>query len=115
PHDENSPRSGNALKWKIKRETNDALRQRFIDRTIPQAEFLGLQVPDPDLSLQENGSYKFGEINWVEFNNVIHGNGPCNQQRLAHHRKAHDDGKWVRDAAKAYNERLKKTQQGLVA
>ena len=70
------PRTNNALKWKIKRATNDQLRKKFIDKTIPQAEFIGLEVPDPEAQLQEDGSYKTGEINWDEFYNVIKGNGP---------------------------------------
>ncbi len=113
PHDADSPRSSLALKWKIKRETNDELRQKFIDKTIPQAELIGLTVPDPDLYLQDNGSYKFGEIDWEEFRNVINGNGPCNKVRLANHIKAHQEGKWVREAAIAYAER--KQSQKLTA
>ena len=76
PHDKDSPRSINALKWKIKRAGNDALRQKFIDKTIPQAEFIGLKVPDPNATLQPDGSYKIGPINWDEFYSVIKGNGP---------------------------------------
>lgn len=102
PHDTDSPRSKLALKWKIKRATNDYLRQKFIDKTIPQAEFIGLKVPDPHAQLQEDGSYKIGPIDWDEFYNVIKGNGPCNRQRLNHHKKAHSDGEWVRRAAQAY-------------
>jgi len=99
--------------WKIKRETNDELRQKFIDKTIPQAELIGLTVPDPDLYHQDNGSYKFGEIDWEEFRNVINGNGPCNKVRLSNHIKAHQEGKWVREAAIAYAER--KQSQKLTA
>ena len=102
PHDNDSPRSKLALKWKIKRATNDALRQKFIDKTIPQAEFIGLTVPDPEATLKEDGSYDIGPINWHEFYQVIKGNGPCNRQRLNHHKKAHKDGEWVRKAAQAY-------------
>lgn len=102
PHDNNSPRSSNALKWKIKRATNDYLRQKFIDKTVPQAEFIGLTIPDPNLKKNEDESYTTGEINWDEFFNVIKGNGPCNRQRLQHHKKAHTDGEWVRKAALAY-------------
>jgi ring-1,2-phenylacetyl-CoA epoxidase subunit PaaA len=91
------------MKWKIKRQTNDALRQDFIDKTVGQAEVIGLTIPDPDLKWNEvRQSYDFGEMNWDEFWSVVNGNGPCNKQRLAHHKKAHDQGKWVRDAAKAY-------------
>jgi ring-1,2-phenylacetyl-CoA epoxidase subunit PaaA len=103
PHDADSPRSGNAMKWKIKRETNDELRQKFIDKTIQQAEVIGVKVPDPDLKWnEERGHYDFGEIDWDEFWRVVKGDGPCNRDRLRHHRAAHDNGKWVREAANAY-------------
>ncbi len=107
PHDTDSPRSKLALQWKIKRATNDELRQKFIDKTIPQAELIGLKIPDPELELQADGSYKTGEINWEEFYNVIKGNGPCNRERLAHHREAHARGAWVRKACTAFNEKYK--------
>ena len=99
PHDNDSPRTSMAMKWKIKRETNDNLRQKFIDKTIPQAELIGLTIPDPNLKLNPDGSYSCGEINWAEFNDVIKGNGPCNQQRLEHHIRAHNEGEWVRKTA----------------
>ena len=103
PHDNDSPNTGNALKWKIKRESNDVLRQRFIDKTVQQTEIIGLTIPDPDLKWnEETGHYDFGEIDWTEFYNVIKGNGPANKQRVSHHKKAHDTGAWVRDAALAY-------------
>tara|TARA_B100000214_G_C23947430_1_gene618663 strand:- start:766 stop:1692 length:927 start_codon:yes stop_codon:yes gene_type:complete len=103
PHDADSPRSGNAMKWKIKRQTNDELRQSFIDKTVAQAEIIGLSIPDPDLKWNENrGHYDFGEIDWDEFWQVVNGNGPCNTQRLEHHKKAYNEGQWVRDAAKEY-------------
>ena len=103
PQDSDSPRTGNAMKWKIKRKTNDELRQNFIDKTVAQAELIGLKIPDPDLKWnEERGSYDFGEIDWEEFWNVVNGNGPCNEQRLEHHKKAHTEGEWVREAAKAY-------------
>ena len=105
PHDGDSPRSSNAMKWKIKRETNDDLRQQFIDKTIPQAELIGLKIPDANYRLLENGSYETSEIDWDEFWNVIKGNGPCNTQRIKHHAAAHDNGQWVREAAIAYNEK----------
>ena len=106
PHDSDSPRTGNAMKWKIKRKTNDELRQDFIDKTVAQAELIGLQIPDPDLKWNEKrGSYDFGEIDWDEFWSVVNGNGPCNEQRLNHHIKAHEEGEWVREAAKAYAEK----------
>ncbi|MFT5878239.1 MAG: ring-1,2-phenylacetyl-CoA epoxidase subunit PaaA, partial [Dokdonia sp.] len=108
PHDSDSPNSGNAIKWKIKRESNDVLRQRFIDKTIEQAELIGLTVPDPDLKWNdERQSYDWGEINWDEFYEVINGNGLANRQRVAHHKNAHDKGAWVREAAKAYAEKQK--------
>ncbi|MBD3638888.1 MAG: 1,2-phenylacetyl-CoA epoxidase subunit A [Crocinitomicaceae bacterium] len=103
PHDSDSPNTGNAMKWKIKRESNDELRQKFIDKTVPQAEFLGLTIPDPDLKWnEEKGSYDYGEIDWEEFWAVVKGNGPCNKERLDHHIKAHKDNAWVREAAEAY-------------
>ena len=106
PHDSDSPRTGNAMKWKIKRKTNDELRQDFIDKTVAQAELIGLKIPDPDLKWnEERGSYDFGEIDWDEFWSVVNGNGPCNEQRLNHHIKAHEDGEWVRKAGKAYAEK----------
>ncbi len=105
PHDKDSPRSGNAIKWKIKRATNDELRQKFIDKTIPQAELIGLTVPDPEMKLLADGTYKTGDIDWEEFYSVISGHGPCNTQRLNHHIKAHKEGEWVRDAARAFQKK----------
>ena len=109
PHDADSPRSGNAMKWKIKRQTNDELRQSFIDKTVGQAEVIGLKIPDPDLKWNEKrGHYDFGEIDWEEFWNVVNGNGPCNKERLDHHINAHQEGEWVREAARAYaNKQIK--------
>ena len=86
-----------------KRETNDDLRQQFIDKTVPQAELIGLKIPDPKCKFNETtGHYESSDIDWNEFWNVIKGNGPCNRQRLEHHKKAHNDGSWVRQAAQAY-------------
>ena len=103
PQDADSPRTGNAMKWKIKRQTNDELRQSFIDKTVGQAEIIGLTIPDPDLKWNKGRDhYDFGEMDWDEFWSVVNGNGPCNKQRLDHHIMAHDEGKWVREAAKAY-------------
>jgi ring-1,2-phenylacetyl-CoA epoxidase subunit PaaA len=103
PNDDNSPNSEEMLRWKIKREGNDELRQRFVDRTIPQGEFLGLTFPDPDLKLNDaTGHYEYGAINWEEFYNVISGNGPCNKDRLKMRKNADKNGAWVRDAAMAY-------------
>lgn len=112
PHDSDSPNSGNASKWKIKRESNDELRQKFIDKTIQQAEVIGLTVPDPDLKWnEERGHYDFGEIDWEEFYQVVKGNGPCNNQRLVHHKKAHNEGAWVREAAQAYVQKQREKLQ----
>jgi ring-1,2-phenylacetyl-CoA epoxidase subunit PaaA len=106
PPDSNSPHSARSMRWKIKRVSNDELRQKFIDVTVPQAQFLGLTIPDPELRWDEDGQcYRFGEINWHEFNEVLKGNGPCNVERLAARRKAHEDGRWVREAALAYAEK----------
>lgn len=103
PPDSVSKNSADSIRWKIKRETNDELRQKFIDRTVAQAELIGLVIPDKDLKWNEaRGHYDFGAINWEEFNNVVAGNGPCNKQRLAHHKAAHDNGAWVREAAAAH-------------
>lgn len=103
PHDANSPRSEKSLLWKIKRETNDELRQRFIDRVVPQADFLGLKIPDPELKWnEEKGSYDIGEIDWDEFYSVVNGKGPCNQERLKARTDADNNGQWVREAAEAY-------------
>ena len=107
PHDAESAHSNQSLKWKIKRESNDELRQRFIDKTIEQGEILGLTFPDPDLKWNESKKhYDFGEIDWDEFWNVVKGNGPGNKQRLKHHVEAHENGKWVREAAIAYADKL---------
>ena len=105
PHDAESAHSAKSMQWKLKRESNDQLRQKFVDQTVPQAEFIGLKMPDLDLSWNEDrGHYDFGEIDWDEFWQVVSGNGPCNRQRLAHHIKAQQDGRWVREAMRAYTE-----------
>jgi ring-1,2-phenylacetyl-CoA epoxidase subunit PaaA len=106
PSDRDSKHSAQSMAWKIKRFTNDELRQKFIDATVPQAEFLGLRVPDDALEFdEETGHYRHGEIDWQEFYDVLAGNGPCNRQRMEKRRKAHDDGAWVREAARAYAEK----------
>ena len=88
PHDAESAHSAKSMKWKIKRKTNDELRQAFVDQTVPQAEYLGLKIPDPDLQWNpQRGHYDFGEIDWAEFERVINGNGLCNRQRLEHHKR----------------------------
>ena len=106
PNDDASPNSAQSMKWKIKRVSNDDLRQKFIDVSVEQAKILGLEIPDPDLRWNEaRGSYDFGKINWDEFFEVVKGNGPCNRQRVATRRKAWEDGEWVRDAATAFAEK----------
>lgn len=106
PSDKDSPHTAQSMRWKIKRFTNDELRQRFIDATVPQAELIGLKVPDPDLKWnEERGNYDYGPIDWDEFWRVVKGNGPCNRERLQARRKAHEEGAWVRDAAMAYAEK----------
>ncbi|MCL7929201.1 1,2-phenylacetyl-CoA epoxidase subunit PaaA [Halomonas llamarensis] len=103
PSDENSPNSAQSMAWKIKRHSNDELRQRFLDQTVPQLELLGCTAPDPDLKYnQETGHYEFGEIDWQEFFDVVKGNGPCNRERVEARRHAIDNGAWVREAAVAY-------------
>ena len=103
PSDAASKHSAQSMAWKIKRFSNDELRQKFIDVTVPQAEYLGLTVPDDKLRFNEQtGHYEHSDIDWQEFFDVIAGNGPCNEQRMAKRRKAQDDGAWVREAAKAY-------------
>lgn len=103
PPDAESPNSENAIKWRIKRETNDQLRQRFVNQTVPQVEYLGLTVPDTNLKWnEEKKGYDYTEPDWTEFKNVISGNGPCNKERLAARNKAHNDGAWVREAAQAF-------------
>jgi ring-1,2-phenylacetyl-CoA epoxidase subunit PaaA len=116
PNDADSPHSAQSMKWKIKRFSNDELRQRFVDMTVPQAEILGLKIPDPHLKWNEaTGHYDFGPINWDEFWAVVQGNGPCNKQRLAARVKAHEEGAWVREAAMAYAEKQKNKEVRTVA
>jgi ring-1,2-phenylacetyl-CoA epoxidase subunit PaaA len=103
PNDSNSTHSAQSMAWKIKRFSNDELRQKFVDITVRQADFLGLTVPDDKMTFnEETGHYEFSEIDWQEFFDVLAGNGPCNAQRMAKRRKAHEDGAWVREAARAY-------------
>ncbi|UXX78857.1 1,2-phenylacetyl-CoA epoxidase subunit A [Reichenbachiella carrageenanivorans] len=109
PNDADSPHTAQSMQWKIKRFTNDELRQRFIDATVPQADILGIKIPDPDLKWnEETKHYDFGSIDWDEFWAVVKGNGPCNKERLAARNKAHDNGAWVREAALAYTEKKRK-------
>jgi ring-1,2-phenylacetyl-CoA epoxidase subunit PaaA len=103
PSDAASVNSAQSAQWRIKLFSNDELRQRMVDQTVPQIEYLGLTVPDPDLKFNaETGHYEFGKIDWDEFHNVLKGNGPCNRERLATRVKAYDDGEWFRDALVAY-------------
>ena len=103
PSDKESPNSAELIRWRVKRESNDTLRQRFVDLTVPQAKAISVSLPDPDLKYNaETEHWEFGAIDWDEFYQVIKGNGPCNRERLAARRSAHDDGAWVRDAAAAY-------------
>jgi ring-1,2-phenylacetyl-CoA epoxidase subunit PaaA len=111
PHDADSAHTGKAMKWKIKRETNDELRQRFIDKTVQQAEIIGLTMPDPELKWNaEKNKYDHGKIDWEEFKRVVNGDGPCNKKRMDNHLKAHDEGAWVREAATAYAAKQVKEQ-----
>lgn len=103
PSDAESKHSRESMNWKIKLFSNDELRQKFVDQIAPQAEYLGLIIPDPDLKWNaERGHYDFGKIDWDEFYSVIQGNGPCNRERLQARVAAHSEGAWVRDAAAAY-------------
>jgi len=112
PRDDDSPNSAQSMAWKIKRHTNDELRQRFIDQTVPQLELLGCTAPDPELKFnEETGHYDHGDIEWQEFYDVIQGNGPCNRDRIATRKKAIDEGAWVREAAAAYAAKQKQQHQ----
>jgi ring-1,2-phenylacetyl-CoA epoxidase subunit PaaA len=117
PKDSESTNSDLSMKWKIKRKTNDELRQQFIDMAAEQVKVLGMTLPDEKLKWNEaRKHYDFGEINWEEFWAVVKGNGPCNKQRLAARNKAHNDGAWVREAAMAYgNKKAKTTKEALEA
>ena len=112
PNDDASPHTAQSMKWKIKRFTNDELRQRFVDISAGQIKILGMTLPDPDLVWnEEKKHYDFGPIDWEEFREVINGNGPCNKERLAARVQAHEDGAWVREAALAYAEKRKRKEQ----
>jgi ring-1,2-phenylacetyl-CoA epoxidase subunit PaaA len=103
PPDDRSPNTEQSMAWGIKRHTNDELRQRFVDMTVPQADALGVSLPDPELAWnEERGSYDFGTPDWDELMRVISGDGPCNDERIACRRAAHEDGAWVREAALAF-------------
>jgi ring-1,2-phenylacetyl-CoA epoxidase subunit PaaA len=106
PNDDESKHSKQSMKWKIKRLSNDDLRQQFVDVTVSQAEMIGLTIPDPDLKWnEETGHYEFGAINWDEFWQVVEGNGPCNHDRIKARREAKENGMWVREAAMAHAEK----------
>ena len=108
PHDADSAHSGQSMKWKIKRQSNDELRQKFVDQSVKQVEVLGMTLPDPDLKWnEERGHFDFGEIDWQEFKRSMTGGGPCSRQRVAHHIEAHEEGAWVREAMRAYREKQK--------
>ncbi len=114
PSDKESVHSAQSMAWKIKINTNDELRQKFVDQTVPQAEYLGLTIPDPNLKWnEERGHYDYSDPDWSEFFDVVRGNGPCNVDRLAARNKAWDDGKWVRDGLLAHARKKKAT--GLAA
>jgi ring-1,2-phenylacetyl-CoA epoxidase subunit PaaA len=116
PPDAESPNTEQSVRWRIKRFTNDELRQKFVDVTVEQARVLGLEMPDKDIKWnEERGHYDYGKINWSEFYNVVKGNGPCNKQRIEARRKAWDEGKWVRDAAMAHAEKRKARQSEVKA
>jgi ring-1,2-phenylacetyl-CoA epoxidase subunit PaaA len=105
PPDKASQHGDTSTKWKIKRFSNDELRQKFVDATVPQAQYLGLTIPDPEMTQDADGHWRYGPIDWDEFKQVLAGNGPCNRDRLAARRKAHDEGAWVREAAAAFAEK----------
>jgi ring-1,2-phenylacetyl-CoA epoxidase subunit PaaA len=114
PSDEQSRHTAQSMRWKIKRFSNDELRQKFVDITVPQAQFLGLEIPDPQLRWNAaTEHYDIGPIDWDEFNAVLRGNGPCSRERMEARRKAHEDGRWVREAAAAYaqKQRARETEQ----
>src|SRR5205085_12275013 len=111
PPDQASQHSDASTRWKIKRLSNDELRQKFVDATVPQAQYLGLSIPDPGMTQDgASGHWRYSAIDRDEFNQVLAGNGPCNRHRLAARRKAHEDGTWVREAAAAHAEKRAKRQ-----
>ena len=116
PSDADSTHSAQSMQWKIKRHSNDELRQKFVDQSVPQAEHLGITLPDPELKWNEaSGHYDFGEIDWEEFFQVIAGNGPCNHERMNARIKAHEDGAWVREAALAYADKQRQREEQAAA
>ncbi len=116
PPDTESTHSAQSMEWKIKRFSNDDLRQRFVDMCVPQAEILGLRLPDPDLRWnEERGHYDFTQPDFDELMRVVKGDGPCNRQRMTHRRRAHDDGAWVREAAQAYAAKAARASEKVMA
>ena len=116
PSDNDSTHSAQSMQWKIKRFSNDELRQKFVDFTVPQADFLGLKMPDPELRWDEAaGRYRFGAIDWTEFNEILQGHGPCNRERIGARRRAHAEGAWVREAAVAYAAKEQQRSRGAAA
>ena len=116
PHDSESANSQQSMKWKIKRQSNDELRQKFVDQTVKQADHLGLAIPDQDLKWnEERGHYDFGPIDWEEFARVVKGGGLCNDARLEARRKANNEGQWVKDALMAYAEKHSRSDVDQVA
>jgi ring-1,2-phenylacetyl-CoA epoxidase subunit PaaA len=116
PKDSESTNTDQSMKWKIKRKTNDELRQQFVDMCVEQVKILNMTLPDKGLKWNvQTQHYDFGEIDWSEFWNVVKGNGPCNKERLEARRKAHEDGAWVREAAEAYAEKKANKQQSQAA
>jgi ring-1,2-phenylacetyl-CoA epoxidase subunit PaaA len=116
PPDTASEHSDTSMRWKIKRFSNDELRQKFVDATVPQAHFLGLTIPDGDLRFNDaTGHWEFGNIDWSEFKRVLAGDGPCNRQRMRTRREAHEAGEWVREAALAHARKRRKAAAATMA
>jgi len=116
PHDAESAHTQQSMQWKIKRQSNDELRQKFVDQTVEQARHIGLEIPDPALRWnEERGHYDFGEIDWDEFQRVLNGNGPCNRQRIGARREAHEQGGWVREAMLAHADKQRRRAAGRAA
>jgi ring-1,2-phenylacetyl-CoA epoxidase subunit PaaA len=116
PHDADSAHTQQSMQWKIKRQSNDELRQKFVDQTVTQAAHIGLTLPDPDLRWNEaRGHWDFGAIDWDEFQRVLNGDGPCNRSRLRDRTRAHEEGAWVRDAMLAYAEKQRHRAAGQAA
>ena len=111
PPDADSPNTEQSMAWGIKRHTNDELRQRFVDMSVPQAEALGVTLPDPELRWnEERGAHDFGTPDWDEFMDVVKGHGPCNAERIVNRKRAHDNGAWVREAATAFAAKARQSE-----